>query len=189
MLSRSALALLQPLAVALGYPDARWKTALAELETEFQEHLPELAATWSWLVHQDLLTLQSLYVATFDLDPKTSLTLSAHLPAHLSPGPALVRCVEAVEAAGYALPGPAWADHLPTLLEYLAIAEEASAEVATWVGTAFAQIAHHLPQAHPYRPLITWVAQALPSLPDAGAQGGEENMGSVEVVPFPLRYD
>ncbi|MCL6562839.1 MAG: molecular chaperone TorD family protein [Firmicutes bacterium] len=189
MLTRPASALLHPLAIALGYPDAHWKAFLEELEAEVREDLPELAETWAWLVRQDLVTLQTLYVASFDFDPKTSLTLSAHLPAQVAPGPALVRCVEAVSAAGYALPGPAWADHLPTLLEYLAVAEEAPAEIASWVGTAFAQIADHLPAGHPYRPLISWVAHALPRLPAADQKPREVSLEAAEVVPFPIRYD
>jgi nitrate reductase assembly molybdenum cofactor insertion protein NarJ len=189
MMTTPVLTQLQPLAVALGYPDAHWQAALAALETAFREHLPELTPTWTWLIHQDLIPLQSLYVATFDFDPKTSLTLSAHLPSRVAPGPALARCIQAVRDSGYALPGPAWADHLPTLLEYLAVAEKAPAEIATWVGTAFAEIAHHLPREHPYRPLITWVTQVLPSLPEGGAKSGVEPLESVEAVPFPVRYD
>lgn len=190
MQKERTLTALQPVAIALGYPDARWQAAIADLKDEVSRRQPELASTWAWLRGADRLRLQSLYVATFDFSPKTSLTLTAHLPTHIQPGVALARCVEAVAGAGYALPAPAWADHLPTLLEFVAVVSEPPGDILTWVGNAFARIASHLAEENPYRPLITWVSQKLPRMP--GGEGGafrDPDSEAVGPVPFPLRYD
>ncbi|MBX5466602.1 MAG: hypothetical protein K6U14_03780 [Firmicutes bacterium] len=175
------------LAALLDYPDARWRRRAHRLLPVLAGRDADAARALEALLPLAAVELESLYVATFDLDRKTSLQLSAHLPPDLPPGPVLALALDAIRTAGYAVKNPAWVDHLPTLLEFLAVSPDPPSVLSRLVGQALAHLVDCLDPGHPYRPLVGCAAGTFGSVSQPGGALSEFQDPSA-TVPYPLLF-
>ncbi|MGQ7248050.1 nitrate reductase molybdenum cofactor assembly chaperone [Halomonas sp. V046] len=131
---------IRALARLLDYPDAGLIEALPEIRRALTAMpLPqggEKPALLDWcdrLERQDLLDLQSAYVAQFDRGRSTSLLLFEHVHGESRDrGQAMVDLLAEYETAGYHLDSRELPDYLPLFIEYLSTLDPK--RIAGWLG-------------------------------------------------------
>jgi nitrate reductase delta subunit len=120
---------LKAISALLSYPTAELQAAGDELNDALQqgnllpaETISELAKLVNEIATGDLYDLQETYVALFDRSRTLSLNLFEHVHGESRDrGPAMVDLVENYRAAGFEPASTELPDHLPVLLEFLAM--------------------------------------------------------------------
>lgn len=131
---------LRVLARLLDYPTRELQEACGELveilnaEPRLSSALKSSLMAWCQRINEeDLLELQSEYVALFDKGRATSLLLFEHVHGESRErGQAMVDLMAEYSAAGFELDARELPDHLPVFLEYLSLCDEA--EIGRWLG-------------------------------------------------------
>ena len=126
---------LKVLAALLTYPEAEWIAALDELEQVVIQERGEngmaalpLAELFEMLRKENLITLQQIYVATFDQNPSHSLHLFEHIHGESRDrGPAMVNLMEEYTKQGLEISASELPDYVPLFLEYLSMLPDADA--------------------------------------------------------------
>ncbi len=120
---------LKAISALLSYPTAELQAAKDELNDALQQGnllpadtISELAKLVDEIATGDLYDLQETYVALFDRSRTLSLNLFEHVHGESRDrGPAMVDLVENYRAAGFEPASTELPDHLPVLLEFLAM--------------------------------------------------------------------
>ena len=118
---------LRVLAALLGYPDARLRSHLPEMQQLLRQEravaparLAEIEALIHTLQRTDALDIESDYVALFDRGRATSLHLFEHVHGDSRDrGPAMIDLGLTYEKAGLILAEGELPDYLPALLEFV----------------------------------------------------------------------
>lgn len=136
----------------------------------------------------DPLSLEKLYVETFDFDPQATLYVTAHeLGDSRDRGEALIELTKLYHEAGYEVPDDQLADYLPLLVELLALRPDVvPPAIKERVATVSYNIAQHLDSTHPYRSLLIILHQLL-GAPTAGRPTREEQPDLAD-LPYPIEY-
>lgn len=151
------------LSILLDYPRDELKTHLAEIRTALDEtdaasSERELVERFlDWLEAADTITLQTEYVATFDLDARHSLFLTHHIFGDdKNRGPALIDMEEYYRAYGLTTIEGQLPDYLPLMLEFAATLDAAEARLfLSHVRKVLAALAGNLEEtASPWAPLV-----------------------------------
>ena len=164
------------IAFLLQYPDEALMGSLADVsETVADIDDPQMRRTVlrfrAYLENTPLMDLQEQYTAAFDLDPATCLNLTYHLLGDDAERGRLLSALQQVYArAGYGAAAPELPDHLPMVLEFLAIEPDAPRAERLWSClSAVHTLAQRLTAAgSPYAPLFDCLAALTPH---AGASG------------------
>lgn len=120
---------LKAISALLSYPTVDLQAASAELIEALQqgnllpaETIESLAALVNTIASSDIYDLQETYVALFDRSRTLSLNLFEHVHGESRDrGGAMVDLVENYRAAGFEPQSSELPDHLPVLLEFLAL--------------------------------------------------------------------
>jgi len=120
---------LKAISALLSYPTAELQGASAELIEALQQdnllpaaNVAELSALINTIATSDIYDLQETYVALFDRSRTLSLNLFEHVHGESRDrGGAMVDLVENYRAAGFEPQSSELPDHLPVLLEFLAL--------------------------------------------------------------------
>ena len=120
---------LKAISALLSYPTVELQQAGDELKTALQQgdllpnaSLQELGKLIDWIESRDIYELQETYVALFDRSRTLSLNLFEHVHGESRDrGGAMVDLVENYRAAGFEPQSSELPDHLPVLLEFLAM--------------------------------------------------------------------
>ncbi len=120
---------LKAISALLSYPTVELQQAGGELKTALQQgdllpnaSLQELGKLIDWIESRDIYELQETYVALFDRSRTLSLNLFEHVHGESRDrGGAMVDLVENYRAAGFEPQSTELPDHLPVLLEFLAM--------------------------------------------------------------------
>jgi nitrate reductase delta subunit len=116
------------LSVLLQYPDDELLDAGGEIEAALAalprgETRERLLRFWAYVRRTPAVELRQGYVATFDLQRRTSLYVTFYLDGDTRKrGQALVRLKHRYRAAGLEPEGPELPDYLPAMLEFAALA-------------------------------------------------------------------
>lgn len=182
-------AVLKLMAGLLDYPGSEgfW-TRVAQWLDVAEEVDPELGRIMHHFLVLDRITLEKLYVETFDFDSKAGLYITAHeLGDSRNRGEALIELTNLYHEAGYEVPDDQLADYLPVLLELLALRPESiPPTVVDRVAKVGYNIAQHLDLDHPYRPLFIVLHRAL-GAPMAAPPTAEEHPDLTD-LPYPIEY-
>lgn len=118
---------LRTLAALLGYPDARLRQALPQMQQVLRDEqalpnarLDELGSLLAALARRDELDNEAEYVALFDRGRATSLHLFEHVHGDSRDrGPAMIDLAQTYEKAGLYLAEGELPDYLPVVLEFV----------------------------------------------------------------------
>jgi nitrate reductase delta subunit len=147
---------LRTLAALLGYPDARLRLALPQMQQVLRDEqalpnarLDELGSLLAALVRRDELDNEAEYVALFDRGRATSLHLFEHVHGDSRDrGPAMIDLAQTYEKAGLYLAEGELPDYLPVVLEFVSTqppreAQAFLAEMAHIFNAIFAALQKH----------------------------------------------
>ncbi len=180
---------LKLLAGLLDYPGSEgFGLRLSEWVEVAEEVDPELGQIMHRLEGQDRVTLEKLYVETFDFNPKAGLYVTAHeLGDSRNRGEALIELTNLYHEAGFEVPDDQLADYLPVLLELIALRPElVPPSVLERVAKVGYNVAQHLDSAHPYRPLFSILNRVL-GTPIGASPIVEEHPDLID-LPYPIEY-
>ncbi len=202
--AKGRAATLKLCAYVLGYPDAALRRDLAEALTAAKTYeLRRLADVLRKLGETDALELEQAYVRVFDFAEGASLYLTAHeYGDDRQRGIALVELRKMLAAGGFEEAEGELPDHIPLLLEFLALApvEKAdgaaleTADLEMRLETVLRAVSAHIPVANVYHAVMTavlgelcWERSGAPEQPDATAAPQREQP-DLEDLPYPLTY-
>lgn len=162
------------LAALLDYPGENFEELLTEASTLLcswptprPKSVDQALSVIQWMRTQAPLTLQEIYVQTFDLSPGNALHLTVHLLEEQDRrrGPALIKLAEHYQAAGLRIAAGELPDYLPALLEFASTLEpQDAARFLTEADEALGVLESNLRSTDsPYAPLIEAVRRAASS--------------------------
>ncbi|CAB1129005.1 Nitrate reductase molybdenum cofactor assembly chaperone [Candidatus Hydrogenisulfobacillus filiaventi] len=178
-----------------GYPDrAFWRVwrqvpaVLAQVDPALRPRLAEAVAA---LEGRDPLDLEAHYVEVFDFAEDTGLALTFHEHGDSrARGQALLALQDLLRQEGFRPQPGVLPDHLPLLLEFLAVAPEspARAAVARRVAPVAARLAERLQaRGSPYAAVWQAISSLLPAGTDALPAGpARQDARELFDLPYPL---
>ena len=202
--AKGRAATLKLCAYVLGYPDAALRRDLAEALTAAKTYeLRRLADVLRKLGETDALELEQAYVRVFDFAEGASLYLTAHeYGDDRQRGIALVELRKMLAAGGFEEAEGELPDHIPLLLEFLALAPVEKADGAALettdlevrLETVLRAVSAHIPAANVYHAVMTAVLGELGwGRPEAAEQSeataaSQREQPDLEDLPYPLTY-
>lgn len=196
--------LFKTIAHLLGYPDPEFLDILRQIE-EYLGHLPEsldeqcpegmLLAAVQIFKHIDPITLEHIYVSTFDFQASNTLYLTAHeLGDSRQRGDALLQLRQQIRAAGFEPDTSELPDYIPMLLEFLAClpVDIAVTDIEQRLANTFAAMDMAIAADHPYKRMIAAVQLLLPVAKIPGRPGKYlpvHDAVDKEPMPYPLQYE
>lgn len=190
--------LLKAAAFLLGYPDERFWAQLPEVEAALAERgdtepAADLRSIARSFHKSDHVTVEALYVRTFDFTESTTLYLTAgELGDNRRRGAALLELRYQLRAGGFEPGGAEAPDYLPLLLEFVACAppDMETAALESRLASACMRITDQLATNHPYHPLFSALRALLPE-PAQPSPSEEVNRDGSDsgAMPFPIHYD
>lgn len=191
------------LSILLSYPEPHWIDAVPELVTCLKKEnmltekvIAQLKSFGRRFQTEDLLTLQSEYVALFDQNRNLSLHLFEHIHGESRDrGQAMVDLVDVYEQNGFAIDAKELPDYLPLFLEFLSMipADEAFTLLDTCIHIV-EKIAQQLAErgsdytavfngilALAKKPALSWKSQAQPLYDLAAAEKLDAEWAEEEV--------
>ena len=201
--SRSAT--LKLCAFALGYPDAWLRGNAAEALAVAEAYgLQWLADALRVLGETDGVELEQAYVRAFDFAEAASLYLTAHeFGDDRKRGVALVELRKMLAAGGFEEAEGELPDHVPLLLEFLAVAPAQGADgiarhettgLERRLGTVMRAVGAHIPEENVYHAVMAaalrelgWETCAATEPSDADAALRREQP-DLEDLPYPVSY-
>ncbi len=192
-------------AYALGYPDAWQRENAAEALGIAQAHgLRWLADALRVLGETDGVELEQAYVRAFDFVEAASLYLTAHeYGDDRKRGVALVELRRMLAAGGFEEAVGELPDHVPLLLEFLALSSAQGADrtpqqetdgLQGRLGTVMRAVGAHIPEVNVYHAVMAaalrelgWETCAATEPSDADAALRREQP-DLEDLPYPVSY-
>lgn len=157
------------------------------------ELLQELETVLTTLYSYPLPELRKLYVATFDLDEKNGLYLTAHeLGDSTKRGAALIKLQKLINVAGFERMDDELADFIPMLLEFLAVAPDSQGNdrLVRRLAVAIQRVHSNLPEDNPYIHVFSTLKHIFPepTSDEIKRLEFEREEADLEELPFPIMY-
>lgn len=191
--------LLAIVARMLIYPDEDSVRERQELKQWIEEDMQSESAkkalhtTLDGLWEYPLMTLQQIYVDTFDWQESTGLYLTAHeYGDDRKRGGGLIQLQITILEAGFEREEDELADYMPMLYELLAATDKVKIQrkLFSRLGKATWRVMEAISEDHPYKSVFVLLTDFVFEKPTAKEM---QNMGEekpdLDPMPFPMMYD